>query len=109
MGVELSHAVGTAWIKRGILDLRDGLDLAEHLGGAGLVEADLGVHEADGLEQIKAADTSDLGGGARLVKAHAHEALGGKVLDLVRLNLLNKCDAGTQVGEIVLDEVQVGV
>ncbi len=57
--VQLGHAIRAARVERGVLDLRDGLHLAEHFRGRRLVEADLRVDQADGLEQVDRAQAGD--------------------------------------------------
>ncbi|VWX60507.1 conserved hypothetical protein [Burkholderiales bacterium 8X] len=106
---QLGDAVGAARIEGGFLDLRNGLHLAEHLGGGGLVEADIGVGETDGLEQVQGAHRGDLGGGVGLVEADADEALGCQVVHLVRLGLFHEGQRTAQVGQVVFDQVQVGM
>ena len=54
--VELGDAIGAARIEGRVFRLRNRLDLAEHLGRAGLVEADAGIDDADRLEQVERAD-----------------------------------------------------
>ena len=54
--VQLGNAVGTARIERRVLLLRHGLHLAEHLRRGCLVEPDLGIDDADRLQQVKCAD-----------------------------------------------------
>ncbi len=44
-----------------------------------------------------------------LVERHADEALRGEVVDLVRLRPLDESDAGADIGQVVLDEVEIGV
>ena len=42
-------------------------------------------------------------------KLHADEALRREVVDLVRLDFLQQGNAGAEVGQVVLDQVQVRV
>jgi len=107
--VELGHAIRAARVERRLFDLRDGLYLAEHFRGRRLVEADLRIDQADRFQQVERAHAGDLCGGGGLFEAHAHEALRGQVVDLVRLDLLHHRDGGAQVGEVVLDQMQVRV
>ena len=58
--------------------------LAEHLAGAGLVEADRWVDEQDGVEQAGDAEGCDLSGQDRLAERRLHERLGGQVVHLGR-------------------------
>ena len=43
VGIQLSHAVGASRVERRGFNLRDGLHLAKHLGGAGLIKTNLGI------------------------------------------------------------------
>src|SRR3546814_14647455 len=61
VSVKLRHAIRASRPERGGFRLRDGLDLSEHLGRAGLVEADGGVNEPDRPEQVQRPDDGDLG------------------------------------------------
>jgi hypothetical protein len=107
--VELGHTVGTAGVERGVLLLGDGLHLAKHLGRAGLVEPDLGVYQTDRLQQVKRTDTGDLCRGVGLVKRHANKTLGSQVVNLYGVHLLHQGNAGSQVGQVVLHQMKVGV
>src|SRR5664280_2570030 len=108
--VDLCHPVGAAGVERGRLDLGDLEDLAEHLRGARLVEADLGVDRADGVEHPGHAERRGLTGEDRLAPRRLHERLGGQVVDLGRPALAQDVDhrhlveevAGHQ-GEPILD------
>ena len=75
MRIELGHAIGAAGVERCAFNLGNGLHLAKHLGSAGLVEADLRVDQANGFQQVEAANAGDLRGGAGLVKGHADKTL----------------------------------
>ena len=59
VGVELGDAVGAAGVEGGALALPGLLDEAEHLGGAGLVDAGLGAGDADGFEEVAGAEGGD--------------------------------------------------
>lgn len=74
-----------------------------------MVEADFGVHQPDGFEQVQRAHSRNLRGGAGLLKADADKALCGEVVNFIGLGFLHQGDAGAQVGEVVLDQMQVGV
>ena len=107
--VDLRHAVGRAGIEGRGFPLRGLHRLAEHLGGAGLVEARAGMHQADGLEDPGHAQGGELPGEHRLVPGGGHERLGGEVVDLVGLGLLeHHCERMLveQVGRHDLDPVQ---
>ena len=101
--IQLGHAIRAAGVERRAFDLGNGLHFAKHLRSAGLVEADLGVDQANGFKQVEAANAGDLRGGAGLVKRHAHKALCCQVVNLVGLDFLHQGDAGAQVGQVVFD------
>ena len=107
--IELGHAVRAAGVERRAFNLGNGLHLAKHLGRTGLVEADLGVDQANGFKHVEAANAGDLRGGAGLVKRHAHKALSSQVVDFVGLHLLHQRNAGTQVGQVIFNQMQIGV
>ena len=96
-------------IERGLLDLGNGLDLAEHFRGRRLVEADLRIDQADRLEQVDRAQAGDRGGGQRLVEGNADEALRRQVVNLIRFRALDQAQARGQVGQVVFDQRQVRV
>src|SRR5690606_16393616 len=62
VAVYLGHAVRAARVEGRRLALRDLYDLAEHLAAAGLVEANLGVDDADGFEHARHAQRGELTG-----------------------------------------------
>ncbi len=109
MRIQLGHAVRAAGVEGCALNLGNGLHLAKHLGGAGLVKTNLGVNQANGFEQVEATNASDLRSGVGLVKRHAHKALRSQIVDLVRLNSLHHSYAGAQIGQVVFDQMQIGV
>ncbi|MNN33189.1 hypothetical protein D3C81_1469350 [compost metagenome] len=107
--IELGHAIGTARIEGSAFHLRDSLDLAEHFGSAGLIEADLRVDDTDRFQKVHRTDAGDLGSGHRLVERYTDKALGGEIVDLGGAGRLQQANAGRQVGQVVLDQMQVGV
>ena len=102
--VLLGHAVGRARVKRRRLLLRHLLHLAEELGGGGLVDAAfvLQPEDAHGLEETQGADGIGLGGVFRAVERHLHVALGGEVIDLVGLHLLDDAHQRRRVGHVAV-------
>lgn len=50
-----------------------------------------------------------MGGGHRLLERNADETLRGKIVDFVGLRLLQDSHTGAGVGQIVFDQVKVGV
>ncbi|MCY1279015.1 hypothetical protein D9M70_277590 [compost metagenome] len=109
MGIQLGHAIRAARIEGSAFHLRDGLDLAEHLGSAGLIEADFRVDDTDRFQEVQRTDAGDLGSGHRLVERYTDKALGCEVVDLGGAGRLQQTNAGRQVGQIVLDQMQVWV
>lgn len=107
MGIQLGHAIRAAGIEGRVFHLRNGLYLAEHLRGAGLVEADLRVDDADGLQQVQRPNTGDLRRGVRLVEADADEALSREVVDLRGTRALQQTNGRPQVRQVVFDQMQV--
>ncbi len=84
VAVDLRHAVGAARVERRRLALGHLLHLAEHLRRAGLVEADLGVDQADGIEHPRHPQCGRLARQHGLGEAGLHEGLGRQVVDLRR-------------------------
>src|SRR6185436_19576511 len=107
VGVELCHTIGTAGIERGQLVLGNRLCLPEHFRSTGLVEANTTVNYSDCLEQIESTDSGDLTGSDGLLVRHTDKALSGEVVDLLRLRPLQQADAGSEVGQVKLDQVQI--
>src|SRR5207248_228443 len=84
VAVDLGHAIRAARIERRRLALRRLHHLAEHLAGAGLVEADLGVDYADGVEDARHAESRRLAREHGLAPRRLHERLRSQVVDLRR-------------------------
>ncbi len=107
--IELGDAVGAARIEGRRLRLRDGLHLAEHLRGGGLVETDLRVDDADRLQEVHRAPARDVERGQRLLERDADEALRREIVNLVGLRLLDEADRAREVRQVILDQMQVGM
>ncbi len=73
VAVDLGHAVGAAGVEGRGLGLGHLDDLAEHLAGAGLVEADGGVDEANGVQHPGHPQRRRLAGEYRLRPGRLHE------------------------------------
>src|SRR5581483_2119066 len=84
VAIHFGDAIRAARIERRELVLWDLADLAKHLGGAGLVETNVRVDDADRIEHSRHAESSDLAGKNRLRPGRLHEALCRQVVDLVR-------------------------
>ena len=108
--VLLGDGVGAEGMERGVLVLRDFLDLAVELGGGGLVDlAAAGeAYLADGLDDAEDADGIDVGGELGGVEADLHVALGGEVVDLRGAHVGDDADNGHGVAEVGIVEVEVG-
>ena len=104
VGVELGDTVGAAWVERGALGLPGLLDQAEHLRRGGLVELGFRPDEAHGLEHIAGAERGDGAGQDRLLPGGGDEALGGEVVDLVRLDVAQDADEAGDIDEVAVDE-----
>ena len=92
-------------MERRRLTLRHLVHLAEHLAGAGLVEADLRVHDADRIQHAGDAQRRELAGEHGLLEAGGYEALRRQVVDLVRAVLLENVDQADLVEQVALDDL----
>jgi hypothetical protein len=104
VGVHLGHGVRAAGIEGGGFLLGDFLHQAVELAGAGLVEAGLlfQAADADGFQQSQGADAVGVGGVFGLFEAHRHVGLGGQVVDLVGLDLLDDAHQAGGVGQVTV-------
>jgi len=107
--IELGDPIVAAGIKWRVFALRHRLHLTEHLRGAGLVETDFRVDDADGFEQIQRPQAGDLPGGMGLVETYPDEALGGQIIDFRGAAAFQQADSRTQIGQVKLYQMQVGV
>jgi hypothetical protein len=87
--VNLGSGVRTLWLKRCILILRC-RSAAEHLTGGCLVELGLNPCFADRLQQSHGPQSGDVTSVFRDVKTHTDMALGPKVVDFIRLDIINQ-------------------
>jgi len=108
--VELGRAVRRSRVERRRFALWRLDDLAEHLRRAGLVEADIGIDDADRFEDSGHAERGDVAGEHRLREARHHEALRREVVDLGGPVLVHHRDHRALVeqvagheGDVVLD------
>ena len=104
VGVDLGDTVRTAGIERGGFFLGNFLDLAEHLAGGGLVKAGflLQTENADGLQETQGTEGVAVGGVFRGFKRNLDMALGGQVIDFVRLDVPDNADQVGGIGEIAV-------
>src|SRR5204863_8115193 len=89
MAIELRNTIWTAGVERRVLVLPVGLNLAEHFAGRCLIETCRRETLPDRLEHVRHADRIDVGGMSGLIPGRAYETLRGKVVDFVRLIMLN--------------------
>jgi hypothetical protein len=104
VGVRFGAGVGRAGVERSHLVLRHGLDLAKHLRGGRLIVADFLAYARldDGLEDALGTETGDVSSVGGDVEADADMALGGEVVDLVWLELVEKLYEGDGIGEVAV-------
>ena len=91
--------------------LGDLLDLAVELRGGCLVETGLALEpeDTDGLEQAQGTNTVGVGRVLGLLKGNGDVALGGKVVDLVRLHELDDANEAGGVRHIPVVEDEAAV
>ena len=107
MRVELRHGIGRARIERRLLALHFFLDQAEHLRGGGLIEAGLGIDQAHRLQHVAGAERGDRTGQQGLLPGRLDEGLGGEIVDLVGLDVLDGAHQARQVGEVSVDQLDI--
>jgi len=106
--VDLGDAVGGSRVEGGELGLGRLAHLSEHLAARGLVEADVGVDGADGLQHANHAKTCDLTGEERLLEAEPYETDGAEVVHLGGLAALECRHQRRMVEQVTLDELDAG-
>src|SRR5215510_8094053 len=90
--IELRRCIWAARPEWCRLSLRDLRNFAVHFGAARLIEASRDLRLAKCLEDPNRPEGGDVAGVFRDVKAHAHVALRGQMIDLVRLDPVQKLD-----------------
>ena len=110
VAVELGHAIGRARIERGGFTLGHFLHQAVKFRGRSLIEAGLlfQTQNADRLKQTQRADSVGIRGVLGGFKADLHMALGGQIVDFVRLGLLNDADQVGRIRQIAVMQVKAG-
>src|SRR3546814_4175929 len=90
--------------------------VTEALAGSGTVEPDFPICEADRLEQVQGRDPDALHGLDRLLERQPNRALPGKVVNLVRPDLVQRlqdnaevCDGKRYQPDIVMDAERLQV
>jgi len=109
IGVDLGAGVGAAGVEGGDFGLGHFADSAEHFAGGGLVEAGLDAGFADGLEQADGAGGGDVGGIFRAVETDADVALGGEVVDFLRLDSSDQAGEGAGVAQVAVVKFEWGI
>ena len=74
-----------------------------------LVEANFRIDDADRFEQVQRADARDLRRGHRLIEGDPDETLRRQVVNLRGPRGLQQTDAGRQVRQVILDQMQIRV
>lgn len=84
VAVHLGDGVRTSWIKRGLLALRDLLDLSVEFRSGGLVEADFlsKTTRMDRIEQTECSDGIDFGRVLGKIERDLHMGLGCQMVNL---------------------------
>jgi len=111
VGVQLRNAVGAAGIEGGGFLLWGFLNKAIQLTGAGLINAGF-FSEPEHPHRFKDAQRPEsiaVGGVLRGLKTDSHVTLGTKVINLIRLHLLNDADQIGAVSEIAVVKNQPGI
>src|SRR5690606_2818386 len=111
VGVHFGHGIRAARIEGGGFLLGNFLHEAVQLGSGGLIETGLlfQAEDANGFEQTQGTDAIAVGGVLRLFKADSHMRLGGQVVDLVGLHLLNNAHQTGGVGQVAVVQHKVAV
>ena len=106
VGVKLCHPVWAARIKGCGFLLRNLLHQAVELTGACLINASFGCEAQDPnrLEDAKSAEGVRIGGVFRRLKTNGYMALSTKVVDLIRLHLLDDSNQVGTIGKIAIVE-----
>ena len=105
--VHLGHPVGAAGVEGRGLALGGLEHLAEHLRRAGLVEADLGIDQADGVEQPGHAHGRGLAGQDGLREAGLDEGLSRQVVDLGRPVVAQDVDERPLVEQVARHQLEL--
>jgi hypothetical protein len=94
VSIQFGAGIWRPWIKRGFFGLRNVLNQSIQFRCRGLVEADLFLQpqQANTLEQTHGAQCIHIRRILRGFKRNLDAALGGKVVDLIRLDLLDHRD-----------------
>ncbi len=108
VGEHLGDGVRAARAERRRLGLRRLGDAAEHLGRAGLVEADRPVGGPDRLEHPERAHRRRVGGELGHLEADLDVALGAQVVDLGRLDPVEVADQRRRIGQVGVVQDRAG-
>ncbi len=106
VGIHFRGAVGASRPEGGGFGLRDFLDLAIHLGAGGLVETGFNAGLPQRFEDARGADAGDIARVFGDVETHAHMTLGSKVINLVRLQVVDELHEVHAVGKVAIVKEQ---
>ena len=106
--IDLGGGIGTARVKRSGFILGHRLDQAVHLGAGGLVKTGLWRHLPHGVEKSDRANGGDIAGELRDIEADPHVALGGQIVNLLRLGFPQDLNQRTRITEIAVMQEQAG-
>ena len=111
VSIQLGHRIGAAGVEGGAFLLRNLLHQAIQLAGAGLVKAGflLQLQDPNRFENAQGTNAVGVGGVFGFFKAHAHMALGGQVVDLVGLHLLNDANQAGRVSQVAMVQDELAV
>ena len=79
--------------------------LAEHLAAGGLVEADVRIDDADGIQHARDAQRGDFAGEDGLAPGGGHEGLRRQIVDFVGAMFFQQVDEAGQVDQVALDDL----
>ncbi len=99
VGGGLGDCIGAAGAEGGVLGSRHPTGVAKTFAGAGVVEPDGTIQEADGLQEIEGTGRDALQGFHGLLKREADGGLAGQVVDLVRRYPGQRLQGAAEVGE----------
>ncbi len=81
-------------------------DFAEHLAGTGLIHANAGVDDADGVQHARDAQGGHIAGKNRLIPRGLDKRLGGQVIDFIGLILIQDADQRDLVTQVARNKLQ---
>ena len=111
VGVQFCGCVRGSGVERGFFRLRCFLHFAEEFGCGSLVKPGLFFKTEDShpFQDAQGAKGILIGSILRGLKGNRHMALGGEIVDLIRLDLLDDSDKVCGIGEIPVVENEISV